>query len=178
LLLVVTSWLDRREREMVAYLIEENRVLRRQLRGRRLRLTDDDRRRLAARAYRLGRQAMRDAAAIVTPDTLLRWHRQLIARKWTYAQTGTRRRGILAEIRQLVGRMAEENPTWGYTRIQGALKNLGHYVGRSTIARILRTHGISPVPERPTSWQTFLRAHWGAIAGADSSRPKCGRGGA
>jgi len=166
LLLVVTSWLDRREREMVSYLIEENRVLRRHLGGR-LRLTDDDRRRLAARAYPLGRQALRNAATIVTPDTLLRWHRQLIARKWTYAQTGIRRRGILAEIRQLVGRMAEENPTWGYTRIQGALKNLGHHVGRSTIARILRTHGISPVPGRPTSWQTFLRAHWGEIAGAD-----------
>ena len=63
--------------------------------------------------------------------------------------------------------MAEENPTWGYTRMQGALKNLGHHVGWSTIARILRSNGISPVPERPTTWQTFMRAHWGAIAGAD-----------
>jgi putative transposase len=63
--------------------------------------------------------------------------------------------------------MAEENPTWGYTRIQGALQNVGHRVGRSTIARILRAHGLPPVPERPTSWQTFLRAHWGEIAGAD-----------
>ena len=77
------------------------------------------------------------------------------------------RRGVLAEIRRLVVRMAEENPTWGYTRIQGALKNVGHRVGRSTIARILKAHGVPPVPERPTSWQTFLRAHWGAIAGAD-----------
>jgi putative transposase len=167
LLLTFTGWLDRREREMLAYLIEENRVLRRQLGGRRLRLTDDDRRTLAARAYRLGRHALREIATIVTPDTLLRWHRKLIARKWTYSKTGTRRRGVLAEIRQLIGRMAKENPTWGYTRIQGALKNVGHHVGRSTIARILRTQGISPVPERPTSWQTFLRAHWGAIAGAD-----------
>src|SRR5437870_4494164 len=63
--------------------------------------------------------------------------------------------------------MAEENPTWGYSRIQGALKNVGHRVGRSTIARILKTRGVPPVPERPTSWQTFLRAPWGAIAGAD-----------
>jgi len=55
--------------------------------------------------------------------------------------------------------MAEENPTWGYTRILGALKNVGHRVGRSTIARILKAHGIPPVPERPTSWQTFLQAH-------------------
>src|SRR5687767_767823 len=84
LLLTVTSWLDQREREVLAYLIEENRVLRRQLGGRRLRLTDDDRRKLAARAYRLGRQALREVATIVTPDTFLRWHRQLIARKWTY----------------------------------------------------------------------------------------------
>jgi hypothetical protein len=167
LLVAVTAWLDRREREALAYLIEENRLLRRQLAGRRLRLTDDDRRRLAVRAYRLGRQALREVATIVTPDTLLRWHRQLIARKWTYARGRSSRRGVLAEIRRLVVRMAEENPTWGYTRVQGALKNVGHRVGRSTIARILQAQGISPVPERPTSWQTFLRAHWGAIAGAD-----------
>ena len=64
-------------------------------------------------------------------------------------------------------RMAEENPTWGYTRIQGALKNVGHRVGRSTIRRILKAAGLSPVPHRPTSWQTFLKAHWGMIAGAD-----------
>jgi len=63
--------------------------------------------------------------------------------------------------------MAEENPTWGYTRIVGALENVGHRVSRSSIARILKAHGIPPVPERPTSWQTFLQAHWGAIAGAD-----------
>jgi putative transposase len=74
---------------------------------------------------------------------------------------------VLVEIRRLVLRMAEENPTWGYTRIQGALKKVGHRVGRSTIARILKAHGVAPVPARPTSWQTFLRAHWGGIAGAD-----------
>ena len=74
---------------------------------------------------------------------------------------------MLAEIRQLIVRMAAENPTWGYTRIQGAVQNVGHRVGRSTIARLLKAAGMPPVPERPTSWQTFLRAHWGAIAGAD-----------
>jgi putative transposase len=165
-LCVLTGWLDRREREAVAYLIEENRLLRRQLGTRRLRLTDDDRRRLAARAYRVGRTALREIATIATPDRLLRWHRQLIAHKWTYVrQPG--RHGIMLEIRRLVVRMAEENPTWGDTRIQGALKNVGHRVGRSTVARILKAAGVPPVPERPTSWQTFLRAHWGAIAGAD-----------
>jgi transposase InsO family protein len=110
---------------------------------------------------------LRQIATIVTPDTILRWHRQLIVRKWTYANKRPGRHGVLAEIRRLVVRMADENPTWGYTRIQGALRNVGHCVGRSTIARILKAHGVSPVPARPTSWQTFLRAHWGAIAGAD-----------
>jgi transposase len=140
-------WADQRQ-EAVAYLVEENRVLRAQLRGR-IRLNDEERRRLAVHGYRLGRRRLGQVATIVTPDTILRWHRQLIARKWTYA-TRPRRRGVLAEIRRLVIRMAEENPTWGYTRIQGALKNVGHRVGRSTIARILKAQGLPPVPERPT----------------------------
>jgi putative transposase len=162
----LTGWFERRERDAVAYLVAENRLLRQQLGGRRLRLTDAERRRLAMRAYRVGRAALREIATIATPDTLLRWHRQLIARKWTYARRPGSR-GVLVEIRRLVVRMATENPTWGYTRIQGALKNLGHRVGRSTIARILKSAGLPPVPQRPTSWQTFLNAHWGAIAGAD-----------
>ena len=160
---VLTGWLDRREREAVADLTEENRLLRRQLGTGRPRLTDDDRRRLAARAYRVGRAALQE---IATPETLLRWHRQLIARKWSYARRPCRR-GVLLAIRRLVVRMAEENPTWGYTRIQGALKNVGHRVGRSTIRRILKAAGLPPVPQRPTSWQTFLKAHWGVIAGGD-----------
>ncbi|HKC40908.1 MAG TPA: integrase core domain-containing protein, partial [Gemmatimonadales bacterium] len=93
-------------------------------------------------------------------------HRQLIAHKWTHARTAGRR-DVMLEIRRLVVRMAKENPTWGYTRIQGALKNVGHRVGRSTIRRILKAAGLPPVPQRPTSWQTFLKAHWGVIAGAD-----------
>jgi putative transposase len=165
-LMALTGWLDRRERQAVAYLIEENRLLRRQLGARRLRLTDDDRRRLAARAYQVGRAALRQIATIATPDTLLRWHRQLIARKWTYARESDRHR-IVCEIAPLVVRMATENPTWGYTRIQGALENVGHRVGRSTIRRILKAAGLPPVPQRPTSWHAFLKAHWGAIAGAD-----------
>ncbi len=110
-LAVLIGWLLRRERQAIAYLIEENRVLRRQLGGRRPRQTDDDRRRLARLAYRLGRLALREVATIVTPDTLLRWHRQLIARKWTCAKPRPNRRGLLIEIQRLVVRMAEDNPT-------------------------------------------------------------------
>jgi hypothetical protein len=160
LLKVLIGWLAHREREVVDYLVEENRCLRRQFGTRRVRLTDDDRRRLAARAHRVGRHALRDIATIATPDTLLRWHRQLIARKWTYRRKAGRR-GALLEIRRLVVRMAEDNPTWGYTRIQGALQNVGHRVGRSTIRRILKAAGLPPVPQRPTAWQRFSQGTLG-----------------
>jgi hypothetical protein len=87
----------------VAYLVEENRTLRAQLRGRLL-LTDDERRRLAVRGHRLGRARLRAVATIVTPDTILRWHRQLIARKWTCTKGPHRCHGVLAEIQRLVVR--------------------------------------------------------------------------
>ncbi len=140
LLAALVGWLDQRSQAAVAYLVEKNRILRRHVRGR-LCLTDEERRRLARYGHRLGRRRLGEVATIVTPDTILRCHRQLIARKWTYAKRQDGRPGVLAEIRLLVVRMAEENPTWGYTRIVGALKNVGHRVSRSTIARILKVHG-------------------------------------
>jgi transposase InsO family protein len=130
-------------------------------------LTNDQRRRLAAKGRRLGRRVLRQVATIVTPDTILRWHRNLIGRKWTFEPKRLGRPGIMREISSLILRMATENPGWGYTRIQGALKNLGHDVARSTVAKVLKDNGIPPAPGRPSSWRTFLRAHWGAIAGAD-----------
>ena len=82
------------------------------------------------------------------------------------------RPGVLVEIRRLVLRMATENPSWGYTRIQGALRNVGHRVARSTIASILKAEGIPPSRERPTTWHTFLRAHWPALVAADFFTPE------
>jgi putative transposase len=163
----LVGWLQREEHEIIEYLREENRVLKAQLRSQRVRLTDGERRRLAVLGARLGRRILAQVATIVTPDTILRWHRQLIARKWTYSKRRAGRPGVLPEIRRLVVRMATENPGWGYTRLQGALKNLGHRVARSTIATILKQQGIPPTRERPTSWQTFLRAHWSALVAAD-----------
>jgi transposase InsO family protein len=130
-------------------------------------LTDYQRRRLAAKGHRLGRRVLRQVATIVTPDTILRCNRQLIARKWTFEPKRPGRPGIMREISSLILRIATENPGWGYTRIQGALKNLGHVVARSTVAKVLKANGIPPAPDRPSSWRTFLRAHWGEIAGAD-----------
>jgi putative transposase len=166
-LVTIAGWLNRHQQHVIEYLMEENRVLKAQMKGRRLRLTDDQRRRLAAQGQRLGRRVLTRVATIVTPDTILRWHRQLIARKWTFTPKRPGRPGIMRELSSLIVRMASENPTWGYTRIQGALKNLGHDVARSTVAKALKDNGIGPAPDRPSSWRTFLRAHWGEIAGAD-----------
>ena len=167
LLVTLAGWINRHQQRVIEYLVEENRVLKEQLKGRRLRLTDDQRRRLAVKGQRLGRRVLRQVATIVTPDTILRWHRWLIARKWTFAPQRPGRPGIMKEISSLIVRMATDNPAWGYSRIQGALKNLDHRVARSTVAKVLKDNGIPPAPGRPSSWRTFLRAHWGAIAGAD-----------
>ncbi len=154
---------------MITYLIEENRVLKEQLEsgGKRLRFSDDQRRRLAATGKPLGRKLLHQIATIVTPDTILAWHRKLIAAKWTYPRKRVGRPGIMKEIRELIVRMAEENPSWGYARIQGQLKHLNHRVARSTIAKVLKEQGIKPSPDRPLSWRTLVRSHAHLIAAAD-----------
>ncbi len=169
LLATFAGWVGRQQSHVIAYLIEENRVLKEQFEssGRRLRLTDDQRRRLAAKGKPLGRKVLRTIATIVTPDTILAWHRRLIAAKLTYPRKGIGRPGVMKEIRELIVRMAEENPSWGYARIQGALKHLDHRVARSTIAKVLKEHGIKPAPDRPMSWATFVRSHASVIAAAD-----------
>src|SRR3989442_7434124 len=91
------------------------------MKGRRLRLTDDQRRRLAAKGRRLGQRFLRQVATLVTPDTILRWHRQLIAPKWTFMPKRPGRPMVMKEISTLIVRMATQNSAWGYTRIQGAL---------------------------------------------------------
>jgi transposase InsO family protein len=170
LLLGLAGWVNRHQQAVIDYVREENRVLRAQLRGKRLRLSDNERRRLAVKAKGLGRKALAQVASIVTPDTLLRWYRDLIAAKYDGSKNRSPGRPPTAkDICELVVRMAQENPTWGYTRLRGALKNLGYEVGRNTIKRILADHGIAPAPERgkSMSWSTFIKAHWGAIAATD-----------
>jgi len=155
---------------LIDYLREENRVLREQLGDKRLRFTDDQRRRLAAKAKALGRKLLVELGTIVTPETLLAWHRLLIARKYD----GSKKRGpgrprTAEEIEALVVSLAHENRTWGYRRIQGALANLGHDIGRGTIAEILVRNGIEPAPERErkTTWKESLEQHWDLIVAAD-----------
>jgi hypothetical protein len=145
LVCVLAGWVHRRQLVVIDYLREENRVLRQQICDRRLRLTDRDRRRLAIRGRRLGRKLLAEVAGIASPGTIVRWYRQLVARKYDgSARRGPGRTRTAETIRQLVLRMAAENPTWGYTRIRGALANLGHQVGRATIQRILREAAAPP----------------------------------
>jgi putative transposase len=161
---------NQRQLQVIDYLREENRVLREQLGDRRLRFNDHQRRRLAAKAKMLGREVLDQIATMVTPETLLAWHRNLIAQK--YDGTGHRTPGrprTPVEIEALVVRMAEENRDWGYRRIQGALSNLGHELARSTIAQILERHGIEPAPVRvrKTTWKEFVSQHWELIVATD-----------
>ena len=131
LLVALAGWINQQQRDVIDYLQEENRVLREQLGPRRLRFTDDQRVRLAAKAKTLGRHVLTEIRSIVTPDTLLAWHRALIARKYDgHLRRGPGRPRVTAQIREWVVRMATENRSWGYTRIQGALANLDYQVGR------------------------------------------------
>jgi transposase InsO family protein len=111
-----------------------------------------------------------ELGTIVTPDTLLAWHRRLIARKYDGSQKRSPGRPrTAAEIETLVVRLANENRSWGYRRIQGALANLGHQIGRGTISEILARNGMEPAPERErkTTWKEFLEQHWDLIVAAD-----------
>lgn len=143
------GWILRDQDDVIAFLREENRVVRMHLRGRRLQLSDDERRRLAVRGHQLGRAALAQVATIATADTILRWHRELPARSCAQARRRSGRPRVEAPVRSLIRRMATENARWGYIRIQGALTNLGHRVGRSTIARILREQGILRAGDAP-----------------------------
>jgi len=169
LLICLAGWINRNQQNVIEYLQEEVRVLREQL-GKRPRFNDDQRRRLAAKAKRIGRDQLQRFASIVMPQTLLDWHRRLVAGRYDGSSARSPGRPPTpAEVRDLILTMARENRTWGYTRIQGALMNLGHEIGRGTIAKILKEAGVDTAPDRQrkTTWKEFLRSHWDVLAAAD-----------
>jgi putative transposase len=142
----IAGWANQQQQDAIEYLRGENRVLREMLNGKRIRFTDDQRRRLAKRAKGLGRRVLEDIATLGCPETLLAWHRKLIAQKYDgSARRGPGRPKVMSDIRDLI------------------------VVGRGTIANILKEHGIEPAPERcrKTTWREFLAAHWEMIAAAD-----------
>ena len=167
----IAGWMNRQQQEVIEYLREENRILREKLGDKRLLLNAEQKRRLAVKGKALGRRLLEQFGTLFSPGTILRWHRMLIARK--YDGSANRRPGPPATkanmIRDLVVRMADENPGWGYGRIHDELKGLGFDVHWQTVRRVMREHGFLDDPDRPekTRWRDFLRSHWESIAACD-----------
>src|SRR5467141_3622718 len=170
LLAYITGTVDQELLLCNEYLATENRILRNQLKGR-ARLSDGERKTLADIGHKLGKQALQEVAKIVKPDTILGWHRKLVAQKFDGSQQrkAPGRPMIDQELEALVVRMAQENRSWGYDRIVGALANLGHTVSDQTVGNILKRHGIPPAPERKTTttWTELIRTHMDVLVATD-----------
>lgn len=170
LLAALCGLVNQRQQQIIEFQNAQIEALLKQLEKQRLLLDDNQRRLLAVKAYSLGRKALRELTTIVTPDTIFRWHRELVAKK--YNSSAKRKPGrprIRPDVVDTIVRLAMENPTWGYDRIQGALANLGYHIADSTVANVLKAHGLEPAPDRQRTpaWSTFLKAHWDSIFATD-----------
>ena len=170
LLAYITGTVDQELLLRNEYLVTENRILRNQLKGR-IRLSDGERKTLAVIGQKLGKQALKEVARIVKPNTILGWHRTLVAQK---CDGSTQRKApgrppIDQELEALVVRMARENRSWGYDRIVGALANLEYSISDQTVGNILKRHGLPPAPERKTTttWKEFIRTHMDVLVATD-----------
>ena len=170
LLAYITGTVDQELLLRNEYLVTENRILRNQLKGR-LRLSDGERKALAVIGRKLGKQALTAVAQIVKPETILGWHRTLVAQKFDGSQQrqSPGRPPIDPELEALIVRIAQENRSWGYDRIVGALANLGLTVSDQTVGNVLKRHGIAPAPERKTTttWKEFIRTHMDVLVATD-----------
>src|SRR4029450_3239468 len=170
LLAYITGSVDQELLLRNEYLVTENRILRQQIAGR-IRLTDAERTTLAELGKKLGKQALAEVATIVTPDTILAWHRKLIARKFDGSQhrKAPGRPQIDKALEALVVRMAQENRSWGYDRIAGALTHLDYKISDQTVGNILKRHGIPPALARKTTttWKEFIRTHLDVLVATD-----------
>jgi putative transposase len=170
LLAYITGTVDQELLLRNEYVVTENRLLRNQITGR-VRLTDAERKTLAAIGHKLGKQALAEVATIVKPETILGWHRKLITQKFEGSQQrpSPGRPKIDQELETLIVRIAQENRSWGYDRIVGALANLGLTVSAQTVGNVLKRHGIPPAPERKTTttWKEFIRTHMDVLVATD-----------
>ena len=169
-IVILSGWINHQQQEAINYLRAENQVLKEKLGKKRVLLSDDQRRRLAVKGKILGRKRLEEVSTMFTPDTILRWHRKLVAQKWDYAELRKQGRPrIRQEVVDSILRFATENPSWGFDRIQGALANVGYYISDTTVGNVLKQHGIEPAPDRQKtgSWSTFLKAHWDILAAID-----------
>ena len=170
LLANMTGSIDEELRLRNEYLVIENRILRSKVKGR-LRFRDEERRQLAEIGKKLGRKALQTIATIVKPDTILRWHAKLVASKFDGSAYRRKpgRPPLCPEIEELILRFARENRNWGYDRISGVLKNLGHEVSDATIANVLKRHGLPPAGDRKkeTTWREFIDTHMNVLVATD-----------
>ncbi len=171
LLAWVSGKIDRELRLKIEYLGAENRILCDQIQ-KRPRLSDAQRIALATIGAKLGKSALEQIASIVTPDTILRWHRQLVARKFDTSQIRKKPNGRpqadAANVKQVLA-AARENPAWGYRRIAGAMAQLGVKLSHQAVKNILQDHGIGPSPKRrgKTDWADFIKSHTDCLLATD-----------
>jgi len=166
----ISESVDEEIRQRNAYLATENRILRNQITGR-VQLSAGDRQALAEIGQKLGQKALEEIATIATAATILAWHRKFA----THQRGGVKPRKSIGrpridqELEGLVIRMAQENRSWGYDRIVGALTHLGYSISDQTVGNILKRHGIPPAPERKktTTWAAFIRIHMDVFMGTD-----------
>lgn len=169
--------MNRKQQDLIDYLQAENEILKEQLetKGVKLKLSNTQRRKLAKKGKKLGRKGLMQYANIVSPDTILYWHRKLVALKYTAKRKiKTDRQKEMEVIKELCVKFAEENPSWGYGRIQGALFNLGYEVCEATVGNILREAGVPPSKERmkKSTWKQFVRSHMATVCVADFLTPE------
>jgi hypothetical protein len=170
LLACLCGLVNQRQQQIIEFQNAQIEALLKKLGKKRLLLDDDQRRPLAVKAHAIGRKALREITTIFTPDTILRWHRDLVAKKF---DSSDKRNPGRPRIRQVIVdaivRFARENPTWGYDRIRGSLSNVGYHIADSTVAYVLKAHGIEPAPDRQRTpvWSTFLKAHRDAVFATD-----------
>ena len=145
---ILAGWVNRQQQEAINYLRTENRVLKEKFGKKRILLTDDQRRRLAVKGKVLGRKRLFEVGTLFTPDTILRWHRKLVAKKWdTSHQQKPGRPRLRHVIVDLTVQFAKENPSWGCDRIQGALANVGFHIADTTVAKgLLDRSGLTIRP--------------------------------
>jgi putative transposase len=171
LLASITGSVDEELRLRNAYLEAENRVMRHQIKARRVQLTDAERKTLTEMGHKLGRQALEEIATVAKPDTILAWHRTLVVQQSDNFQPCKflGRPRIDQELEALAVRMARENRSWGYDRIVGALANLGYHISDQTVGNILKRHGIPPAPERKQmmTWTEFIRINRDVLMATD-----------
>src|SRR6266568_4147141 len=170
LLAYITGSVDQELLLRNEYLVTENRILRNQIMSR-IRLTDGERKTLAEIGQKLGKQALKEVAKIVKPDTVLGWHRTLVAQKFNGSQQRKPpgRPKVDPDLEALIVCMAQDNRSWGYDRIVGALANLGYTVSDQTVGNMLKRHGLPTAPERKTTttWKAFIRTHMEVLVATD-----------